>query len=408
MFDDRNTQSFLTVVRTACVVALLSIVAGCATPSRLDAVPKGHVAGAIVPGIDRARVYVATDTGSFVRIAEEAFKREQAAFAAEGESGALPPANYLSISGGGDRGAFGAGLLLGWTAHGDRPEFKLVTGVSTGALMAPFAFLGAEYDARLKEVYTSIAPDDIYESRNIVSGILGDGLADNAPLYRLVAKHADQQMLDAIAAEHQKGRILLIGTTNLDAQQPVVWNIGEIAASNDPKRLELFHKILVASAAIPGAFPPVMFDVQADGKPYQEMHVDGGTSSQAFVYPPSLNAKKLLAKFGVTRQRNLYIIRNSRLDADWASIERSTLDIVGRAIGTLINFQGIGDLYRMYAQTEKDGVDYNLAFIKPDFTAPHKEEFDTAYMRELFAYGFEISKDGYTWRKYPPGYSPNE
>jgi hypothetical protein len=151
-----------------------------------------------------------------------------------------------------------------------------------------------------------------------------------------------------------------------------------------------------------------MFDVVAGGKPYQEMHVDGGASSQAFVYPPSLNAKKLLADLGVSRQRNLYIIRNSRLGADWASVERSTLDIIGRAIGTLINFQGIGDLYRMYAQTEKDGVDYNLAFIKPDFTAQHIEEFDTAYMRELFAYGFEMSKSGYPWRKYPPGFTPNE
>jgi hypothetical protein len=408
MIDDRNSHSSLTAARTACVIALLGIVVGCAAPPRVAAVPDGRVVDAIIPGIEGARVYVLADTQSFVGVAKESFEREQAAFKAAGHSGALPPANYLSISGGGDNGAFGTGLLVGWTAHGSRPTFKLVTGVSTGALIAPFAFLGADYDAPLKNVFTSVAPDDIYETRSLFSGILGDGLADNAPLYRLVAEKVDQQMLDAIAAEYEKGRILLIATTNLDAQQPAIWNIGEIAASNDPKRLELIHKIMVASAAIPGAFPPVMFDVEVDGKAYQEMHVDGGTSTQAFVYPSTINAKDLLAERGLTRERNLYIIRNSRLDADWASVERSTLDIVGRSIASLINFQGIGDLYRMYAQTEKDGVNYHLAFIKPDFTATHKEEFDTAYMRKLFAYGFEMSKDGYPWRKFPPGFAPSQ
>jgi predicted acylesterase/phospholipase RssA len=408
MFDDRNSQSLLTAARTACVIALLAIVAGCSAPQRIAAVPDGRAADAVIPGIEGARVYVLADTQSFVGIAQKSIEREQAAFTAAGHSGPLPPANYLSISGGGDNGAFGTGLLVGWTAQGTRPKFKLVTGVSTGALIAPFAFLGAEYDAPLQDVFTSVAPDDIYEARNLFSGVFGDGLADNAPLYRLVAEKVDQQMLDAIAAEYEKGRVLLIATTNLDAQQPVIWNIGEIAASNDPKRLDLIHRIMVASAAIPGAFSPVMFDVELDGQAYQEMHVDGGTTTQAFVYPSSLNAKDLLAERGMTRQRNLYIIRNSRLDADWASVERSTLDIVGRSIASLINFQGIGDLYRMYAQTLKDGVDYNLAFIKPDFTDVHEEEFDTAYMRKLFAYGFEMSENGYPWRKFPPGYDPDQ
>jgi hypothetical protein len=408
MFDDLNSRSILTAARTACVIALLGIAVGCAAPERVAAVPDGRAVDATIPGIDRARVYVLADTEAFVDIAQESVARERAAFIAAGHVGALPPANYLSISGGGDNGAFGTGLLVGWTAQGSRPKFKLVTGVSTGALIAPFAFLGSEYDAPLQDVFTSVAPGDIYETRNIFSGILGDGLADNAPLYRLVAEKVDQQMLDAIAAEYENGRILLIATTNLDAQQPVIWNIGEIAASNDPKRIQLIHKIMVASAAIPGAFSPVMFDVEVDGKPYQEMHVDGGTSTQAFAYPTTLNVKQLSAEQGLVRQRNLYIIRNSRLDADWASVERNTLDIVGRSIASLINFQGIGDLYRMYAQTQKDGVDYNLAFIKPDFTDTHIEEFDTAYMRKLFAYGFEMSKDGYPWRKFPPGFSPDQ
>jgi hypothetical protein len=388
------------------VIALFGLVVGCAAPERIAAVPDGRAADAEVPGIEGARVYVMAESQPFRDVAMESFAREQAAFKAAGHSGDLPPANYLSLSGGGDNGAFGTGLLVGWTAQGTRPEFKLVTGVSTGALIAPFAFLGSDYDAALQEVFTSVAPDDIYETRNVFSGIFGDGLADNAPLYRLVAQKVDQQMLDAIAAEYEKGRVLLIATTNLDAQQPVIWNIGAIAASGDPKRFQLIHSIMVASAAIPGAFPPVMFDVEVDGQAYQEMHVDGGTSTQAFAYPTSLNVKDIMDKRGLARERNLYIIRNSRLDAEWASVDRSTLDIVGRSIASLINFQGIGDLYRMYAQTEKDGVNYHLAFIHPDFTDTHIEEFDTAYMRKLFAYGFEMSKDGYPWRKFPPGFDP--
>ena len=409
MLVDRNRRLPLAAARMASAVALLGIMAGCASPPpRVAATPEEHGNKASVPGIEQARVYPLSDTESFVRIGLEAFAREQAAFKAAGKTGALPPANYLAISGGGDNGAFGVGLLTGWKATGKRPEFKLVTGVSTGALIAPFAFLGGDYDNRLKDLYTSIGPDDIYEARGLLNGLLSDGLADNSPLFRLVAKHANEQMLDAIAAEHKKGRILLVGTTNLDVQQPVIWDVGAIAASNAPGRLQLFHRILVASAAIPGAFPPVMIDVEFDGKPYQEMHVDGGTSAQAFVYPTSLNVKQISQSQGIKRQRNLYIIRNARLDADWASVERSTVDVIGRSIASLINSQGVGDLYRMYTQAEKDGVNYNLAFIKPDFTERHKEEFDTEFMRKLFAYGFEMSKDGYPWQEYPPGYSSGQ
>jgi hypothetical protein len=312
------------------------------------------------------------------------------------------------VSGGGDNGAFGAGLIVGWTKAGDRPEFKLVTGISTGALIAPFAFLGPEYDAKLKEVFTSISADNIFVERGLVEGFFGDALTDSTPLFELVGRYANQEMLDAIGQEYARGRILLIATTDLDARHPVVWNIGEIAASGDPKALELFHKVLVASASIPGAFPPVMVDVEVDGTPYQEMHVDGGTMAQAFLYPPALNVSELAEAQGTQRERYVYIIRNAKLDTDWASVERQTLSIVGRSVATLIHSQGIGDLYRMYLQTEKDGVDYSLAFIPPDFTAVHKEEFDTEFMGQLFDHAYQMSRKEYPWQKYPPGYSDSE
>jgi hypothetical protein len=151
-----------------------------------------------------------------------------------------------------------------------------------------------------------------------------------------------------------------------------------------------------------------MVDVEVDGTPYQEMHVDGGTMAQAFLYPPALDVVELSEGQEAQRERHVYIIRNARLDPDWASVERQTLSIVGRSVASLIHTQGIGDLYRMYLQTEKDGVDYNLAFIPPDFTAVHKEEFDTEFMRQLFDHAYEMSIKGYQWQKYPPGYSDSE
>jgi predicted acylesterase/phospholipase RssA len=210
-------------------------------------------------------------------------------------------------------------------------------------------------------------------------------------------------MLKEIAAEDAKGRILAIGTTNLDARRPVIWNIGKIAASGNPKALDLVRDILVASAAIPGAFPPMMIDVEVNGQAYQEMHVDGGASAQVFAYPPSLKLAELSAQAGIKRERKLFIIRNARLDPDWADVQRQTLPIAGRAISSLIQNQGVGDLYRIYATTQRDGVDFNLAYIPPTFNVPLTEPFEQHYMQELFNLGSEQGKQGYNWQKTPPG-----
>jgi hypothetical protein len=313
----------------------------------------------------------------------------------------------LAVSGGGDDGAFGAGLLNGWTARGDRPVFKLVTGVSTGALIAPFAFLGSAYDPILREVYTKVSPADIALRRGMLSAVYNDAMADNAPLGELLKKHIDQKLLQAVAGEYAKGRILLVATTNLDTRLPVIWNLTKIAASGHPDALALFQQLMIASASIPGAFPPAMIDVEAGGKPYQEMHVDGGATTQVFLYPPALGQKiqALNGGAGMQRERALYIIRNARLDADWAQVQRRTLSIVQRAISSLIQTQGFGDLYRIYATAQRDGLDYHLAFIPPSFNAPHKEDFDPVYMGKLFEVGYQLAKDGYPWLDAPPNFA---
>lgn len=373
-------------------------VAGCSTPQRLPAVPSASALQAD-DGLGPVRFLVTRETDSFAAEARSSLAKEQAWLASQGQTGPLPPASFLAISGGGDNGAYGAGFLNGWTASGTRPQFKVVTGVSTGALIAPFAFLGPKYDYVLERVYTQTSQKDIFTKRGLKSIIWGDAAADTRPLASVIATYVTPEFLTEIAAEYAKGRTLLVGTTNLDSMEPVIWNMTAIAASKDPRSVQLFRSILLASASIPGAFPPVMIDMNVNGAAYQEMHVDGGTVAQVFFYPPSFSTAG-----APDRKRTLYIIRNARLDADWASTERRTMTIAMRAIDSLTRTQGVGDLYRIFTTTQRDGIDFNLTYIPPTFTTPHTAQFDTGYMRSLYQVGLDAAKAGYSWQKYPPGY----
>jgi len=391
----------------ACVVALALplALASCSSPARLAAVPEDVQDEATVLGDPSVRSWGDVASPPFLNELIEAARRERALREAAGEAGSLPTAQFLAISGGGANGAFGAGLLCGWTAQGTRPEFKAVTGISTGALIAPFAFLGPAYDDVLRAVYTTTSTKDISKERGVLAALFSDAMADNAPLRRLMEQYVDEEIMRAIAAEHERGRLLVIGTTNLDAGRGVMWNIGAIAASGHPDSLHLIHDILIASAAIPGAFPPVMIDVDVNGETYQEMHVDGGTRAQVFLYPPSLHLREMGLEQGFDRERIAYIIRNSRLDPKWQNIERRTLSIAGRAISSLIQTQGIGDLYRLYLETRRDEVAFNLAFIPPTFDEQPAEAFDPIFMTALFEEGYRLASQsgGYPWSSAPPG-----
>jgi predicted patatin/cPLA2 family phospholipase len=389
----------MSIHRLLLAVALVCLAGtGCSIPDRGEAVPRADTARAMPLGIPNARFYADGDPKLMVDEGLQSGLREAAALRAKGPLPTKPPpAYFLAVSGGGDNGAFGAGLLNGWTAVGNRPTFKMVTGVSTGALIAPFAFLGSDYDAQLREVYTTMTPDKVYRARGITAALFDDAMADTGPLAEVIAKYADQKLLDAIAVEYGKGRLLMIGTTDLDAQRPVIWNIGAIAASGKPGSLELFRKILRASAAIPGAFQPVLIDVELDGKKYQELHVDGGAIAQLFLYPPSIDMSTS------KRERHAYIIRNARLDPDYAMAERRTITIAGRAISTMLAASGVNDVLRTYFVSQRDKVDYNLAYIGRDFEAPKKGEFDQAYMNALYQYGVREIVEGRAWHKHPPG-----
>lgn len=400
----RFHTKFMTYKPTELLVYLVSaiLLSGCGTLARERAVPPqlhGQEQIGNMPGVR----YEALSEAGIQKILGDIKEKTEATKA---KTNPDEVANYLSISGGGDNGAFGAGLLTGWTEHGDRPKFDLVTGVSSGALIAPFAYLGPEYDSVLRAVYTQTQPSDIFLEKGIMGALFGEALGDTSPLYGLITKYVDANLLQKIADEYgSTNRWLLVATTNLDTGTPVIWNMGKLAQVGTPDALVLFRKILLASAAIPGVFPPVMIDVVADGKKYQEMHVDGGATMSVFLYPSALGVSARKQKVVASaKKRNAYIIRNSRIDADWREIERDTISIMGRALAQLIQSQGYGDLYRIYQITQRDQVEFNLAYIGSDFNHPHEREFDRPYMNALFQYGFRLGKTGYPWAHSPPGY----
>jgi predicted acylesterase/phospholipase RssA len=390
------------------LIPLVVLNGGCATDlGPRVAVPVGLVESAAVSDLENIRFWGDSKQKDYAVLTE---RRIAAIRELYGDKAAnvSRDSHFLTLSGGGSDGAFGAGLLVGWTERGDRPRFDFVTGVSTGAMMAPLAFLGPKYDAKLREAYTTLTDGDV-ATPQILSALVGAsaGLADTTPLKGLVAKYMTAEMLAEIAAEHRNGRALMIGTTNLDAQRAVIWDIGAIAASGSPSSLNLIRQIILASAAIPGAFPPVEIDVTAGGRRYQELHVDGGVTRQVFLYPPGFSPKVIDGAIGWKIRRRLFIIRNTKVDPEFSETQDQIIPIATRSISTLIKTQGVGDLYQIYVTAKRDGVDYNLAYIPPDFAVPAKSAFDKTYMNALFQRGYELGRAGYPWHKQPPGLDVN-
>ena len=410
----RNHYSLILALLTA----LVFLSQGCMALHVRQPLPEHLMDQAEVADLPGIRAWGDTLSESLEKSAIESIRQEMAA-----NHGKLEPeANFLALSGGGGDGAFGAGILCGWTEAGTRPRFKLVTGISTGALIAPFAFLGPEYDAKLKEAYTTISDKDIYKVPSLLKMVINLGriqaAASTEPLAELLVHLIDDNMIQAIAAEHNKGRRLLIGTTQLDAQRQVIWDMGAIAASGRPDAPKLFRQILRASASIPVAFNPVYIKVQAGGQEYDEMHVDGGVRAEVMLYETALNLfttkQKVRAqvldrprKLYPDRPRKLYLIRNAQVYHEYKSIKPHISDIGSRAISSLTKYQGVGDLYRIYVLAQRDGIDYNLASIPLDFHPKRDSEFDTKYMNEEFTMAFNLARSGYKWSKYPPGFEPS-
>ncbi len=309
-----------------------------------------------------------------------------------------PNHDVLVLSGGGSHGAFGAGMLVGWTASGKRPEFEIVTGVSTGALIASFAFLGSGWDSKLERFYTNISNDQIFINLGL-EGFFEESLYDTAPLKSLIDGIVDQPMLNAIAAEHQKGRRLYVATTDLDAGQLVVWDMGGIASSDYPNRLELFRQILLSSAALPGLFKPVYIPGK---KGRYHMHVDGGVKAPILLRSFMVGSKK--------RKRTVYVLVNGKLSlaAGAPPVDANFKDISLRSISELMRGLYYKTIYQGYVTTKNAGSRFRIAYLPDDVATGSPMEFDQKEMRRLFKVGHRMGGDPKSWESEPPRLEPLE
>jgi predicted acylesterase/phospholipase RssA len=310
---------------------------------------------------------------------------------------ALPsePGPWLILTSGGADGAFGAGLLHGLTEAGKRPDYTVVTGVSTGALIAPFVFAGPRYDEALRKAFTEVSAADIFEAGTST----GESFVNSWPLRDFIAKQITPQLLADIAAAHRAGRRLFVVTSDIDSERSVVWNMGAIAAHGGDNATKLFCAVLLASASIPGGFPPVLIDVEAGGKRFQEMHVDGGLGGQFFVAPPSLMASTSDYRLPATQ---LYIVVNTGLQRDFKVVDRFAPTILTQSIGMAVPVDTSLMIDRAFIVAKRSGVEFNVATIPASFNAPSKGPFDPEYMKALFQVGSVQGKGATAFAATPP------
>jgi predicted acylesterase/phospholipase RssA len=338
--------------------------------------------------------------------------------AATGDFPMRRPRNVLTLSGGGAYGAYSAGFVDGWTRSGTRPEFDVVTGISTGALMAPYAFLGPEYDARLGDLYTKVQAADIFRIRAWVTIPYRDSVAVSDPLKQLLDSQITPDLMARIAAEHKKGRRLYVGTTNLDTRRLVVWDLGAIASRAGPEGCRLFRDVLLASSAVPGMMPPVRFNIEVDGKPATELHADGGISAQLFV-PSHVFAAVAAAAAADPNPPpgsdpnpsagNLYVVVAGKLFPDAAPVRPRVLPVLGATANTLLYAYCRADLANLYGLSRASGMKYHLTALAQGFVGPESSvDFDQKEMQKLFDEGRRQGSSGPAWMHGPPTLSPGD
>ncbi len=369
-------------------------VGGCASTKERIPYTLAEAEAADVPGMSGVRFYADAPAFVFDRFRQEVFAAAQARH---------EPVTLMALSSGGSDGAFGAGFLKGLSESHQRPQPTIVTGISTGALMSPFAFLGPQYDATLQDLYTSGFASALVEDASVLNGLIGNALVDSDKLGRFIARYIDQGVLDAVAAEHRKGRRLLVVTTNIDQQRSVVWNMGAIAASRAPGSLALFRQVLAASASVPALFPPRLIEVESGGHAFQEMHVDGAAIRQVYIAPDSII-------YGGARNKeqqikDIYILVNNKIDPSFKVVENSTVALATRGLSTVLKREGRNNVLSSYAYAVQHGLGYHIAFIDADVPEPSGDatnQFNTTYMTTLFERGEERGSVAHPWASQPP------
>lgn len=281
--------------------------------------------------------------------------------------------NYLVVTGNGPDNAYGAGLLNGMTDEGNPIEFEVITGVNTGALVASFAFLNEDSDALLKDIYTT-------------------------PYEELITRHVTLEFLEKIKAEHEKGRRLFVGTTNLDAQRAVIWDLGEISRFVTVDSLDLFHRVLLASASTSAT---TKIRVEAGGTIYEELHVGAGITNNAYFLPLNSVIGDYLKELGLTINTNMYVIRNSSSNPSWGPVENDKASVAARSIETLVKSLTTGDLHRLYSFTEVNGIGFQVITVPDVFNEKTDQQFDPTYMRKLYDLGYNNGLIGVAWKNNP-------
>lgn len=383
---------FCFTVRFTIVLIAAAVISGCASlPRTYFTASQQSIAQ--IPGIPAARYWADASAADFARLA-----RMEDMHATANRIGSM---NFLAISGGAADGAFGAGVLKGWSDQGGRPDFVFVSGVSAGALIAPLAYLGPDEDDALIYAWTSGVAEPLGEGG--VLSLLFSQESRRIALYELVAGFVDAKMLGRIAAQHRSGRRLVVVTTNLDAQRPVLWDLGAIAASGHPRALELFRNVLVASASVPGIFEPTLFEVEAGGQRFSELHVDGGATLQVFTVPEAILADSRSALKSARRvPANFYIIINNRLKPEFQVVQGSTVPVLARSLSSLIKTHARMTLVATREFAGSRGIGFNLTFIGEDFPPELKSSFETGYMRTIFRYGYDKAAGGEAWQREIP------
>lgn len=389
------------------IVICALLLSGCAKEALRNPVPPEHQDIAEVVDMPGVRVWGDERSELLHQDVIESIRSEPEGLFPRGPNGEFQYAG-LALSGGGDHGAFGAGFLKGWSQSGTRPTFKIVTGISTGALIAPFALLGEEYDDILVSAYTSVSAANIYKEHSIISAYMNEAMADNHPLQELVHKLMTDETIDAIGKAHRRGQRLFIGTTNFDAQRPVIWNMGAIANSRHPEAYNLFRDLLVASAAIPIFFPAVFIDVEAAGEVYEEMHVDGGTVGQMFFYGATLDWRNVLKEASGSDNpvdnSQLYAIVDGEVDPVHKPVRRRLMPITERTIDTLIKVSAWSALYRMYLHAEEGGYGFKFVGLPDDYEPLHGDPYNPEDMARMCELGLKLGREGNSWRSTPPGF----
>lgn len=304
-----------------------------------------------------------------------------------------PVKTILALSGGGSYGAYTAGVLNGWSRTNHRPEFDVVTGISTGALIAPLAFLGPKYDSEMRHFYTELRRRDVFAFRSVVTMPFRDAIASTAPLRQLVENGITETVVKELAHEHQRGRRLFIATTHLQTRKPVVWDIGAIACKGGPESRRLILDVLVASAAVPGVFPPVPIRVEVDGVQRTEVHVDGGVTTPVFVPSSVLEAAK---------EAELFVILAHKPYPDASKVQPRLLRVLGASGSALIHAHARSDISNLYYKAIANGLKFRVITLRQDFeVADSPIEFDQASMNKLFVEGVRVGVAGPTWDTAP-------